>query len=105
MVRHDPLARKNKKPNPVATTKFSIRLNGFPRHRRKNVDVEPDNSEQQEIDEAKAECLPHFSRMRHERDRGHKRDGVEKEEQIGGERRGALIVQAELGVNQHQHSG
>src|SRR5580692_6612558 len=38
-----------------------IVFNDFPRHGRKNVDVQPANSEQEQIDETESPSLPHLA--------------------------------------------
>jgi hypothetical protein len=42
--------------------------------------------------------------MRHQRQRAYEWNGVKKKEQIGDERNLAFLVQAKLGVNQHEDS-
>src|SRR5271163_2984445 len=80
-------------------------LNAFPGHGRENINIEPDDSEQQQIDQAEAKCLAHFPGVGHERDGGHERNGVQKKEQIRGEGRLSLVLQAKLGVNNDENSG
>jgi hypothetical protein len=89
----------------VRMKQFRIGGNNFPRHGGEDVDVQPQNGEEQQVHEAEAQRLAHFARVGHERQSGHERDGMKEKKQI--HRKGHLgdVLEFEFGVGEGEYAG
>ena len=56
--------------------------NRFPRHRRENINVQPKNRKQEQIEQTEAKRLAHFSGMGRQSQCSHERHGVKEEQKV-----------------------